>query len=70
MKYLVNFVYPETVLMTSVDTETSYFTDSEGMLRPAEDEYEIALIADETIFEDIGFAPLQHCQEYTVEELN
>lgn len=55
--FLVTFTHDYTILTTSVETDLT-------------DEYEIAMTADETIFDDIGFAPLQHCQDYTVEELN
>lgn len=57
-KYLVNFIYPHTILMATV-------YDNQNLT-----EYEIAEIADEAIFEDIGFAPLLGADDWTVEELN
>ena len=56
-KYLVNFIYPHTILMATVETDLK-------------DEWDIAEIADELIFQDIGFAPLRGADNWTVEELN
>ena len=56
-KYLVNFIYPVTILMATVETDLK-------------DEWDIAEIADEAIFNDIGFAPLRDADNWTVEELN
>lgn len=65
MKYLVNFIHPQTILMTTVETNAM-----DDHLIAETGESLIAEFADAIIFEDIGFAPLQHCEEYTVEELN
>jgi hypothetical protein len=56
-KYLVNFIYPHTILMATVETDLT-------------DEWQIAEEADVMIFEDIGFAPLLGADDWTVEELN
>lgn len=59
MKYLVNFVYPVTILMATVESDLSL-----------DFEWEIAELADEMIWNEIGFAPMQGADDWTVEELN
>lgn len=54
MTYSVTFIYDYTILRTTVETDET-------------DDYQIALVADEVIHDEIGFAPLAHCNDYEVE---